>query len=121
MRGKRGQYPDGLTGSMIDKWRTGTIRSAKPDHLEWVLVAYRDWSPALPSKIRKIIITDERHELLMREVKRTKLGAVAILRHAPKPLPKGLNHQKVQRWISGYTKSARKVHWTYVLSLYRKI
>lgn len=123
MRGRRGEYPEGLTGAMIDKWRAGTIKSAKPAQLEWVLQAYRDWSPPLsaPLKPEKITLTPEHRAFLQSEVERTGLGAVAILRHAPKPLPEGLNHQKVQRWVSGDTKRVAKANWEFVLRLYWSI
>jgi len=72
-------------------------------------------------KPAKIIITDILLNQLQKEAKRTGLGAIDILRHAPKPLPDGLNHQKVQRWISGDTRTAIKPHWDLVLLLYAKV
>lgn len=124
LRGMRGVMPSGLTSSMITAWMLGRIRTAKSDHLEWVLDAYANYQPPqkpadkTPEKIR---LTTERVAQLRMEVERTGLGAIDILRHAPKPLPKGLNHQKVQRWISGDTKTAIKAHWDLVMRLYARI
>jgi len=123
LNGKRGEYPEGLSGIMIDTWRYGTTRSAKHEHLEWVLEAYTKWQPPHPAepKPQKITLTDKHYAYLKSEVARTGLGARDILRHAPKPLPEGLNHQKLQRWISEHTKTAIKTHWEYVLRLYETI
>ena len=122
MRGKRGKYPDGLTAVMIDKWRSGSIETAKPAHLEWVLKEYAAWSPPPPPEApKKMSLTDEHRAFIQSEVERTGLGAVAILKHAPRPLPEGLNHQKVQRWISGQTKLVSIEHWNFVIRLYEAI
>ena len=122
LHGKRGAYPSGLTSSMIDSWRLGTIASAKAVHLDWVLKEYANWEPPpIPEKPEKIMLTDEARLFLQNEIKRTGLGAVAILRHAPKPLPEGLNHQKVQNWISGKTDRVLRHNWDFVLRLYEAI
>ncbi|MEM9575344.1 MAG: hypothetical protein AAF870_08960, partial [Pseudomonadota bacterium] len=89
LHGRRGEYPEGLSAIMIDTWRYGTTRSAKKDHLEWVLDAYAKWqapSPP-PPKTEKIVITEKLKAHIQAETKRTGLGAIEILRHAPKPLP----------------------------------
>lgn len=122
LRGKRGQLPDGLSGSMIDKWRSGSIASAKPTHLEWVLREYEAWTPPpLPDAPTKMMLTDELRAFIQNEAKRTGLGAVAILRHVPKPIPEGLNQQKIQRWLSGKTRRAEEEHWNLVMAAYAQI
>lgn len=122
LRGKRGQYPNGLRSDMIDAWRAGIIATAKPEHLDWVLEYYSQWKPPLKTKApTRIKLTNEQIRHLQAEVERTGLGAVAILKHAPKPLPEGLNHQKIQRWVSGKTISVRGDHWHFVLSLYAQL
>lgn len=124
LRGKRGVMPGGLTSSMIAGWMAGRIRTAKKHHLEWVLDAYANYIPPetpvnnTPEKIR---LNDIQLALIKSEVQRTGLGAIDVLRHAPKPLPDGLNHQKVQRWISGDTKTAVKAHWDLIMRLYANI
>lgn len=122
LRGKRGIAPEGLTSSMVYAWRSGTIRTARHEHLDWVFKAYADWSPPPKSNApQKITLTDEHRTLIQSEMKRTGLGAVAILKHAGRPLPDGLNHQKVQRWTSGETRTAVKVHWELVVRLYASV
>ncbi|MDJ0641976.1 MAG: hypothetical protein QNJ15_04085 [Erythrobacter sp.] len=122
LRGMRGIAPVGLTSSMIQSWKNGTTRTAKKEHLDWVFKTYGEWTPPpLPDLPRKIVLSDEHRERLRDEIGRTGLGAIAILRHAPKPLPDGLSHQKVQNWISGKTKSATKDNWDFVLRLYQAI
>ncbi|MDE1466915.1 hypothetical protein [Aurantiacibacter sp. D1-12] len=122
MRGRRTDMPQGLTSSMMNGWKNGAIGSAKKAHLDWVLKAYAEWTqPAKPDIPKKIMLTDEHRAFIQSEAERTGLGAVAILRHATTNLPEGLNHQKVQRWISGQTKSAKKAHWDLVIRLYAMI
>ena len=124
MRGQRGKYPDGLRSDMIDAWRNGTIKSARKSHLEWLLGRYKQWRPleeTVCNKPEKIEITTEMHDHIAGEQARTRLGAVNILRLAPKPLPDGLNHQKVHRWIAGDTKSALRSHWEFVLRVYKSV
>lgn len=122
LKGKRGIAPEGLTSSMIHGWKGGKIGTARQEHLDWVLQAYAEWTPPpVTDTPKRMTLTDMDREFLQSEVKRTRLGAVAILKHAPKPLPEGLNHQKVQRWISGNTKTARKAHWDLVMRLYAEV
>nr|WP_298929607.1 hypothetical protein [uncultured Erythrobacter sp.] len=122
LRGKRGIAPEGLTSSMIHAWRNGTIKTARDEHLDWVFKAYAGWSlPPKTKALQKITLTDEHRTLIQSEMKRTGLGAVAILKHAGRPLPDGLNHQKVQRWTSGETRTAVKVHWELVVRLYASV
>ena len=122
LRGKRGIAPEGLTSSMIYGWRNGTIRTARDEHLDWVFKAYADWSPPPKSKTpQKITLPDKHRTLIQSEMKRTGLGAVAILKHAGKPLPDGLNHQKVQRWMTGDTGTTIKAHWELVMRLYDSV
>lgn len=122
MRGQRDSTPEDLRAQMIDSWVSGRVATAKKEHLDWVLKAYADWSP--PEKAmqpERINLTDAQVAHLQKEVERTGLGAVNILRHARTALPDGLNHQKVQRWISGQTRMAMKKHWDFVLALYASI
>lgn len=122
MRGRRKDMPQGLTSSMMTGWKIGSIATAKKEHLDWVLKAYADWSP--PEKPRlpeRIKLSDAQVSNLQSEVERTGLGAVNILRHSCETLPDGLNHQKVQRWISGQTRTVMKEHWDFVLALYAAI
>jgi hypothetical protein len=124
LRGKRGIAPEGLTSSMIHGWISGRIKTAKKEHFDWVLNAYAKYQPPqkpTDERPNKLKLTKAHRELIKHEVERTGLGAINILRHAPKPLPEGLNHQKVQRWISGQTTSADKTHWEFVLRLYGNI
>jgi len=124
MRGRRGEYPDGLRANMVDGWMSGRTATAKREHLDWVLQAWADYEPPPPpldDRPEKLRLTETHLALLQSEVERTGLGAIDILRHAPKPLPEGLNHQKVQRWISGQTQTAVKSHWELVIRLYSAV
>lgn len=124
LRGKRGIAPIGLTSSMIHGWTSGRIGTAKSEHLAWVLDTYARWKPPAKrssTQPEKITITSDLYASLINGVERTGLGAIDILRHAPKPLPEDLNHQKVQRWISGNTKTAIKAHWDLVMRLYASV
>lgn len=122
MRGRRKDMPEGLTSSMMTGWKIGSIGSAKKEHLDWVLKAYEDWTPPEETKRpERIKLSDAQVSHLQAEVERTGLGAVNILRHSREALPKGLNHQKVQRWINGQTRTAMKEHWNFVLALYASL
>ena len=124
MRGKRGDYPDGLTADMVGRWMSGRTSSAKKAHIDWVVRAWSDYRPPAKEDAgtpEKLKLTAADFALIQAEAKRTGLGAVDILRHAPKPLPDGLNHQKVHRWIAGETHTAIKAHWELVIALYASI
>ena len=124
MRGRRGEYPEGLRADMVDGWIAGRTATARRDHLDWVLRAWASYTPSEPKKDpgpARIDLSDSQIATLQAEAERTGLGAINILKHAPTPLPKGLNHQKVQRWISGETRTAIADHWELVLSLYTSL
>ena len=124
LRGTKNNRPRGLSANVIHGWLSGATTSANPEHIKWVFDAYANYKPpakAVERAPRKIKLGDAEFKLIQKEAQRTGLGAIDILRHAPKPLPEGLNHQKVQRWISSDTKTAVKAHLDLVLKLYASV
>ena len=119
-RGSNANRPSGLTSSsIVHNWINGVAKTAEPEHVEWVLTAYSTYGTPLSNAVSsRITIAAELRSALLAEQTRTKLGAVAIMRHVPKPIPKGLNHQKIQTWMNGSAKTAKKEHWDLVMKLY---
>ena len=50
MRGRRGEYPEGLRADMVDGWIAGRTATARRDHLDWVLRAWASYTPSEPKK-----------------------------------------------------------------------
>jgi hypothetical protein len=119
-RGTNFGRPDGLTSSaIVYSWLNGKTKTAEKAHLDWVFAAYKSYgTPTAAAVTSKIAIDDDMKSALLAEQARTKLGAVAIMRHVPKPLPKGLSHQKIHSWMTGAAKTAKKEHWDLVMKLY---
>ncbi|GAB5489645.1 MAG: hypothetical protein Pars2KO_32150 [Parasphingorhabdus sp.] len=124
LRDTRDVRPAGLTLGTIVKWIDGSTKLIRKDHVDWLMNAC-DHQIAMHQKVeqekQRITIDADMHALLLSEAERTQMGAIRILRLAPRPLPDGLNTQKLQCWISGHTKTARKTHWEFVMRLYASV
>jgi len=116
--------PAGLTLGTIIKWMSGSTRFIRKDHFDWLMNACNHQiakHQKAEQEKQRITIDSDMHALLLSEIERTQMGAIRILRLAPRPLPEGLNTLKLQCWISGHTKTTRKTHWKFVMRLYASV
>ncbi|MBR9826673.1 MAG: hypothetical protein GYB36_12880 [Alphaproteobacteria bacterium] len=99
--------PQGLNSAIINTWLNRKTESARADHLEFVLAAYRAVPPVIP-------ITDELRAQLNEELARTGHTPTSLL-NALRPYPKALNAALVSRWSTGRTVSAKGELWRFVM------
>jgi hypothetical protein len=117
LRGKRGQYPDGLRSDMIDDWRTRKRKSAKLNFLEWVLQQYKNPKPdAQVAELNSDIL-----KLLDAERKRTGTTPAALLKNCTSEVPEGLHSHNVVNWMQGLVKRVNREHLDFVLAEYAKL
>jgi len=99
----RGQddKPTGLNSSIIDQWLAGNVKSAKPDHIAFVLSAWKKVDPVLE-------ITDQIRGRINDEFDRTNLQVTAFL----KAVPTGqyLTADKISKIRNGGYKEIQKSH-----------
>ncbi|PHR21617.1 MAG: hypothetical protein COA41_00455 [Sphingopyxis sp.] len=120
-RGTNDLRPDGLTSSsIVHNWLSGSNKTARQDHLDWVIDAYKNFGTPKAQSSR-LIITDELREQLVAESQRTGLGAVSLMRHARISAPASLNPTKIHTWLAGTTKTANREEWDFVMRLYASI
>tara|TARA_R110002110_G_scaffold67928_8_gene184408 strand:- start:2122 stop:2589 length:468 start_codon:yes stop_codon:yes gene_type:complete len=119
-RGTNDVRPEGLkSSSIVHNWLNGTHKSARKDHVDWVVAAYRNFGTPKAQSSR-ITITDELRDQLVAEFERTGLGAVKLMRHARDSAPSSLNPIKIQCWMDGRTKTANFKEWNFVMAFYAK-
>jgi len=119
-RGTNDLRPEGLTSSsIVHNWLSGSHKTVRKDHLEWVIEAYKNFGTPKAQSSR-LIITEELRDQLVAEFKRTGLGAASLMGHARNSAPASLNPTKIQTWLSGTTKTANREEWNFVMEFYAK-
>jgi len=109
--------PDGLSGVMITGWLRGERRTARQDHLEFVLSLWE--GKAIPASSRVALTVGYLKELA-RQRKRTGVDAKTFFK-SPYVPPEGLRIHHVHNWTQGATRSARRDHLEYVLNAWRAL
>lgn len=99
--------PDGLDSAIINTWLNGKTRSARADHLAFVLNAYRQAAPVLA-------VTDEMRGKLNSEMARTGCTPARLLNRLA-PHPDGLTALVISRWATGRLKTAESGLWAFVM------
>jgi len=99
--------PEGLDSAIINTWLNGKTRSARADHLAFVLNAYRQAAPVLA-------VTDEMREKLTSEMARTGCTPARLLNRIA-PYPDGLTALEISRWATGRLKTAESGLWAFVM------
>ncbi|APG63116.1 hypothetical protein LPB140_10340 [Sphingorhabdus lutea] len=117
LRDQRGNCPNGLTSDMIDGWRTGKRKSAKSEHLEWVIERYENYQPD-PQILE---LTKEMRTFLKAERKRTGTTPAKLLENCDCEIPEGFHAHSVVNWMQGLTKTVNRTLWDFVLSEYAKL
>jgi hypothetical protein len=121
--------PSGLTPALISNWLNGRIRSARPDHWEFVMSWWRSLPDALPGHAPKrrsddrdgyAPIPETTLAALRAERTRTGIGPVRLFGRM-KVRPDGLNDSMIRAWLAGQTKSARPEHVAFVLEAWRAL
>jgi hypothetical protein len=124
--------PDGLTGSLVNRWIGGIAKSAPQRQIDYVLARWRALPdgaglrprpkqiPAKPEGRRSDWpdhrpILDEDRAALEAHRERTKIGASTLLKGAT-DLPPGLTPNVVSSWLTGRAKTADPTHFAYVLA-----
>lgn len=108
-----GGVPAGLNPQMIQSWIRGDAKTARQDHLRFVLA---EW--AQRPAVEMVAITPSILQALHQEKVRTGLGAIRLLRSGTNR-PDGLTHRMVQAWLDGGTRTARKDHLEFALETWR--
>ncbi len=110
----RSDRPAGLSASMVSSWINLKVRTASPEHVEYVRKAFET---APESRVK---ITKELSRLFLFNRERTGVAVVELLRNAPNR-PKGLNATTVQSWLGRVPKTACKEYVDYVLELWASL
>ncbi|MAL09980.1 MAG: hypothetical protein CMF74_09980 [Maricaulis sp.] len=116
--------PADLKGGMVDRWFTGTTKSAMEHHLEFVLAAYAALPDKPPTRARvraqRIPLDKARIEQLEHLRQSTGIGPQALFTGAG-DAPAGLNSNAVYAWLDGRMTHIRADHYDYVVERWRSI
>lgn len=123
-------FPKTLTFSKVQNWLSGVNKTAEWSHFEIILNAYvglDDWHPT--SDVRRPHLTSQRVAVtsalcdqIKEHINRTGRSIPLLLKaQAPNTVPAGLNYVRVQRWLSGATKTAHPEHIDYIVSCYERL
>lgn len=116
MRGAK-DAPPGLHSNKIKAWMTGSIKTARPEDLDYV---FKRWE-ALPSKEKDyIFIGEEELDALRGQRDRTGFGSTKLLKQSD-DVPQGLRASLVESWLTGRTVRAKREYLEFVLSAYKKL
>lgn len=116
--------PDDLKGGMVDRWFSGTTRSAMEHHLEFVLAAYAALPDKPPTRARvqaqRIPLDKARIEQLEHLKQNSGIGPQALFTGA-QDAPAGVNSNAVYAWLDGRMTHIRADHYDYVVERWRSI
>jgi hypothetical protein len=125
--------PDGLNGSIVNRWIGGIIRSAPQRHVDYVLAKWRSLpdhagrlykhrsKPPMEAKLSRSNwpnhrpISEADLATLKAHRQRTNIGAIRLLSGAT-DIPPGLTPNVVSSWLTGKGKAADPAHLAYVLA-----
>ena len=114
--------PSGLNAALLKTWLSGRVKTARTEHLEYVLKAWGDLESMAPDHattggLARVTLTGKIRATLRAEAKRTGYAGQALVKRI-KPRPAGLRHTILANWINGRTKTARRDHLQAVLDTY---
>lgn len=93
-------------------WLDGTVRQAKPEHLDFALSR---WRTILAEGLYLVPLTTEMSEAFRAERARTGVGTATLLK-STEDVPKGLTRPMLAQWIGGSRKSIRKDYLDWILT-----
>lgn len=112
----RTDVPEDLTENKIRHWLNGRSKSARPDHLRYVIRAWEE----LP---RYEFVENPADEIAeMRRLKEeTGFGFSALLSGQREEMPEGLRADIIKGWFENTRVKARRDHLDYVLARWRSL
>lgn len=104
---RAGKAPAGLYPAIIYSWLARKTSSARSEHFEFVMTAYRSVTPVIE-------ITDQRRARLQAELTRTGYQPKSLMNRLS-PCPDDLTPGLITRWKIGQVRSARRDLWRFVM------
>lgn len=102
----RKDIPAGLRSDIIRTWLNGAAKSARADHLEYVLALWEGADPCIP-------LSEDMRADLKREMERTGYKGKSLL-NALAPVPEGLRPLDLNLWITGRVDKVRRSHLDFI-------
>lgn len=125
--------PPGLDARMITSWLEGKVKTADPEHLDYVLRRWRavperaELTHDLHRGIRRqryrrprMELDEERLAFLRSERRRTGVGPSRLMKTA-EDVPDGLTVNMLTNWLMGQNRQVRQDHFEYVLDLWASL
>ncbi len=111
-------HPQGLTSNLITGWLAGTIKSAKPTYLEYVLACWADLPDAVNRNPRiqknRVPITEATAQLLEQAWED---GLLPDAVKGNRQCPDGLTIGMIRTWKDGRIRSAEKDYLEFVIEI----
>lgn len=104
--------PDGLNHSLISGWFSGHSKTARRDHIEWLLEKWEQ-APDL------VFITEDISLRLRQEIERTGVKPINLLKKSEEQ-PAGITQLILYGWIDGRIKTANKDLLNWVFEEFKK-
>ncbi len=98
--------PMGFKHTTVTAWLNGSVKAAKPEHLEFAIAVWESITAEAPERVP---ITEDIRETLKRERGRTGIMQADLLRGAT-DAPDGLSAPMISNWINGTGNTARQDH-----------
>lgn len=133
---QREDLPDGLTAAVVAGWLAGDTKTARQDHLDYILALWRSLpdapregdvqvAPAATTGWTDAVRIDDSYRQRLRALQEeTGYKSHALFqwaRSSGKAIPPDLNASKVYRWLSGQIQRARQEHLDWVLAMYERL
>jgi hypothetical protein len=109
---RRRALPPGLNAAIVSGWMCGNIKSARPEHIEFVL--------SLWAKIERsgaggrVSLTDEDRANLKRLIEEARINLKVFFRRA-EGIPRKLTYVTVMKWLTGEIVTVEKDHFDFLM------
>ncbi len=110
------QVPRGLKPSIISNILSLPLKTARQNHIDFILYTYR----SLPD-IDTYMIDDETIDEIKSHIERTGVGAQALLKGKRNRMPKGLNSTKIQTILKSGAGNVKREYVDFILNEYRTL
>lgn len=117
LRGTRTNRPDGMSFGIIQAWRSGQIKTAREDHLEYLLERWR----SMPNAITRLPMSEEIHMRIRTEIDRTGVGIVKLLKLFADEKPEGLSTSLLNNYSCGKGATVRVDYYMFAINSWAKL
>lgn len=109
----REENPEGLSDSLVDGWMKGRKTKTPKSYIEYVLKCWK----SQPDENQLYLFSDKKIQKELKQALKAARLSVHHLLLLRKDVPRGLNKEKIDRWMAGKTKRINRAEYDYFIQI----